>query len=61
VFDVERTGNSKGTIIKVCTLREIGKWLDDEKRKREFWIGVIIISILSIASIIWRLQLNGKK
>jgi hypothetical protein len=42
-------------------LREIGKWLDDEKRKREFWIGVIIISILSIASIIWRLQLNGKK
>lgn len=41
-----------------CTLGELEKWIDDEKSRWNFWLGVVLISIFSIASILLALQLE---
>lgn len=48
------------TIIKgdrCCSIGELEKWIDNEKKKWDFWLGVVVMTIFSIASIIWRLQI----
>ena len=51
IFGVERLGgDGKGE--KACTIGELQKWIEDEKRTREFWIGSFSITLLSIGLII---------
>lgn len=54
IFGVSREGGS-GKGEKACTLGDLEKWIEDEKRTREFWIGAFAISLLSIGLIIGRL------
>jgi hypothetical protein len=54
IFGVNRQGgNGKGE--KACTLGELDKWIEDEKKTREFWIGAFVISLLSVGLILGRL------
>lgn len=54
IFGVNRQGgNGKGE--KACTLGELEKWIEDEKKTREFWIGTFAISLLSIGLTLGRL------
>jgi hypothetical protein len=54
IFGINRNGGS-GKGEKACTLGELEKWIDDEKKNREFWIGSFAIYLLSIGLIIGRL------
>jgi hypothetical protein len=56
-FGVNRQGG-QGKGDKVCTLAELDKWLDQEKKDREFWVGVVVVTLLSTASVLFRLQLS---
>lgn len=58
IFGVTKNGNGKGE--RCCTLGELEKWIDLEKKRWDFWLGVVVMTIFSIASIIWRLQVLGK-
>ena len=60
IFDVTQNGTGKGKAERCCTLGELEKWIDSEKKKWDFWLGVVIMTIFSVASIIWRLQVLGK-
>lgn len=58
IFGMTKSGNGKGE--RCCTLGELEKWIDSEKKKWDFWLGVVVMTIFSIASIIWRLEVLGK-
>lgn len=60
IFGVTRNGSDKGNAERCCTLGELEKWIDLEKKAWEFWLGVVVMSIFSIASIIWRLEVTEK-
>ena len=60
IFGVKKNGNGKGKGERCCTLGELEKWIDSEKKEWDFWVGVVVMTIFSIASIIWRLQVLGK-
>jgi len=60
IFGVTKKGTGKGKGKRCCTLGELEKWIDSEKKKWDFWLGVVVMTIFSIASIIWRLQVLGK-
>lgn len=47
-----------GKAVKVCTIGDFENWLRDEKEKLDFWVGSIILGILSIVLIIIRLAVN---
>lgn len=57
LFGVSRKGGN-GKAEKACTLGELEKWIEDEKRKREFWVGTFAISLLSIGLILRRFLQN---
>jgi len=60
IFGVTKNGGGKGKAERCCTLGELEKWIDSEKKKWDFWLGVVVMTIFSIASIIWRLEVLGK-
>lgn len=60
IFGVTKSGNLNGNGERCCTLGELEKWIDSEKKKWDFWLGVVVMTIFSIASIVWRLQVLGK-
>lgn len=60
IFGVTKKGNGKGKGERCCTLGELEKWIDSEKRRWDFWLGVVVMTTFSIASIIWRLQVLEK-
>lgn len=56
IFNINKTNqNQIGKGERACTLEELGKWIDEEKRNREFWIGTVSITIISISLLISKL------
>ncbi len=51
VFEKEGKGD------KCCTLGELEKWIDDERKNWDFILGTIIVTIFTIASILLRIEL----
>lgn len=47
VFGVPRIGG-KGSGVRACSLEDLERWIDDEKRTWDFWAGVVVLSVLSI-------------
>lgn len=55
VFDAPGTEiGEKGE--KACTLEELETWLQEEKDSRLFWLGVIVLGIVSITFLVLRLN-----
>jgi hypothetical protein len=59
-FGVTKNGDGQGKGERCCTLGELEKWIDSEKKQWDFWLGVVVMFIFSIASIILRLEVLGK-
>jgi hypothetical protein len=55
VFGIDRSGG-EGKGEKACTLGELEKWIEDEKRNIEFWVGSFTMSILAIGLIVGRVK-----
>jgi len=47
LFGVKREGEGKGKADKACTIQDIEDGLREEKDSRKFWLGVLVIAILS--------------
>lgn len=60
IFGVEKNGQSKGKGERCCSIGDLEKWITDEKKRWDFWIGILVLSLFSIASVVWRLQVLGK-
>lgn len=53
IFDTPGTKtDQKGD--KVCTLEELDMWLKNEKDNRAFWLGVVLLGLVSISLILVR-------
>jgi len=51
-----QNGKDNQKIILCCTIGDIERWIDKQKRCWDFWLGVVIVTLFSIVSIIIRLK-----
>jgi hypothetical protein len=50
---------NKGKAIRVGCIGDLDKWLQNEKKEWDYWVGALLIGVISIIPIIIRLKLNN--
>ncbi len=60
-FNISRSNKAqRGKMERCCSIGELERWLIDEKKNWDFWLGGVVLTIFTITSVIWRLQILEK-